>query len=227
MNLNPNNWKPWQQNIIGLWLLLSILFVLLATIEVLGWIVILFLPPFFILFYSMNKEIRKWREKVERLEEESRKDKAFHYVVNAMGGADKLRNEYIEWEKSELRKEAVHKKNIESAEDFLREFLSDGPRTADEIFNGARLVGISVKSLRLARKALQVKSSQSRFGESRRWEWTLPDEINEDYRATVKRLPWHYGLDTFIELKWFELGGYKEFGHTEESHLVDPPKERQ
>lgn len=57
---------------------------------------------------------------------------------------------------------------LEEAEDFLREKLSDGAQLATDLADEAKQVGISLRTLRRARKKLNVKAYKR---VDRRWEW--------------------------------------------------------
>src|SRR5262249_37365014 len=65
------------------------------------------------------------------------------------------------------------------AEDFLREFLSAGPRAATEVEAEAKDAGISWRTVRRVQKILGVKSyrkaeSGDGLGKLGRWYWSLP-----------------------------------------------------
>jgi putative DNA primase/helicase len=57
------------------------------------------------------------------------------------------------------------------AESFLRKFLTDAPRLADDCYLEATKRGISARTLERAKKALKVKSVKEGV-----WWWSLPEE---------------------------------------------------
>ena len=77
---------------------------------------------------------------------------------------------------------------LRSAENFLREALSDGPRWAKEIKEEAKETGISQATLLRARQAMDVKvRKEGKPGDKQqRWVWMLP-EIAEDYHEGSQR----------------------------------------
>lgn len=67
------------------------------------------------------------------------------------------------------------------AERFLNEVLRDGPVNARKVKKAASDAGVSLKSLRSAKKSLHVKSAAIRDegGEIKEWEWRLPVYVKE------------------------------------------------
>lgn len=64
------------------------------------------------------------------------------------------------------------------AEQFLREILANGPIQKNEIEMDCRGAGISVATLRRAKKRLGIISKKD--GMKGVWSWSLPDEVSED-----------------------------------------------
>lgn len=62
-----------------------------------------------------------------------------------------------------------HKKPKDTAEEFLKRELADGPRPAAELIDLARKVGISERTLARAKKNLGVQGKQRKSG----WWWSL------------------------------------------------------
>jgi putative DNA primase/helicase len=66
------------------------------------------------------------------------------------------------------------------AEEFLRDFLSGGPRPAVEVEAEAKGAGVSWATARRAQKSLGIKpyrkaESGDGLGKQGRWYWALPD----------------------------------------------------
>jgi hypothetical protein len=66
------------------------------------------------------------------------------------------------------------------ATDFLRQFLSDGPKPVQEVKRAAAEQGISAKTLRIAREELMVFPDKQGFAGP--WSWGLPklDDVHQD-----------------------------------------------
>jgi putative DNA primase/helicase len=65
---------------------------------------------------------------------------------------------------------------FEEAKDFLREVLSVGPISANEVFRQAAEVGIARRTLTRAKADVGVETKRSGgTGASGHWEWSLPD----------------------------------------------------
>jgi hypothetical protein len=62
---------------------------------------------------------------------------------------------------------------MEEAEDFLREILAGGPMPANEIEDAARAQGIALKTLRRAKKQLQIGSAKK--GMKAGWVWFIAE----------------------------------------------------
>lgn len=60
------------------------------------------------------------------------------------------------------------------AADFLRDFLSNGPRDAAAVFEGAAEAGIAKRTLMRAKAALHIESRK--LGIQEGWEWALPGD---------------------------------------------------
>ena len=78
---------------------------------------------------------------------------------------------------------------IKSAEDFLREVLSEGPQPAKEIQKEAREAGIAIITLNRAKQTLGVKAiKEGRPGEKgQRWLWAMPEESEDNHEPTQVR----------------------------------------
>lgn len=69
---------------------------------------------------------------------------------------------------------------VEKAEDFLKEYLKDGPKTTDDIFKtGNYKHDLAKRHLRQARKSLGVKSNSWEENGEKVWYWSLPPDINK------------------------------------------------
>ena len=68
---------------------------------------------------------------------------------------------------------AEERSALEEAIEWLAEYLADGPRAADEVHRDAARVGISARTLRRAREALQIRPTPDRddHGRVRGWLW--------------------------------------------------------
>lgn len=78
----------------------------------------------------------------------------------------------------ELRPEILKEKDPgahEEAEQFLRDFLSEGPVATVEVLRQARSMGIFPSAIRRARKSLHVKSKKDGFGRGAPWFLSLPE----------------------------------------------------
>lgn len=64
---------------------------------------------------------------------------------------------------------------LSEAIQFLREYLKDGPQPASEVESAAKVEGISVATLRRAKKVLGVRSPREGFGPGGTYVWTLDD----------------------------------------------------
>jgi hypothetical protein len=61
---------------------------------------------------------------------------------------------------------------MERAKEFLRDFLADGPASADDGEEAAEANGIKIRTLDRARSALGVKAVKDGFQGA--WRWHLP-----------------------------------------------------
>ena len=64
------------------------------------------------------------------------------------------------------------------AVDFLRDFLSAGPKEVDAVKKAARAAGVAERTLRRAKERLSVQTIKSAFSGS--WVWRLPEGGHED-----------------------------------------------
>jgi len=62
------------------------------------------------------------------------------------------------------------------AMDFLREYLSDGPKNSKSTQKAAEDAGIASRTLRRAREKLRIKPHKSRV--TGQWVWALPEHAN-------------------------------------------------
>jgi len=62
------------------------------------------------------------------------------------------------------------------AETFLRDALSRGPQTANDVLSGARKARISEKTLRRAKAALGVEAEKEKESMDGPWLWMLPPD---------------------------------------------------
>lgn len=62
------------------------------------------------------------------------------------------------------------------AEDFLRELLADGPRSAKEVERAAKEAGLSMRTVKNAKKEMRIKSTKvaNEKGQAESWCWILP-----------------------------------------------------
>ena len=60
------------------------------------------------------------------------------------------------------------------AEEWLTEFLSEGPRRASDVYAAAEEAGIAERTLKRAKTALAVDSERIGFGPDGHWWWSLP-----------------------------------------------------
>lgn len=74
---------------------------------------------------------------------------------------------------------------LSEAQEFLTEFLKDGPRDADAVFREARRARVAERTLYRAKAALGVYSKKKGIGEGQHWEWTLPKTANAENLATI------------------------------------------
>ena len=77
---------------------------------------------------------------------------------------------------SGLSREADASSPREDATEFLHEELADGPVASTELFEAAREMGISDKTLRRAFKDMGGKPKKQGLGN---WEWSLPTAVEE------------------------------------------------
>jgi hypothetical protein len=66
----------------------------------------------------------------------------------------------------------------EDAAEFLREFLADGPMPQESIAASAKQQGITLSTLRRAKKAVSVRSVKAQ-GKDSAWLWSLPQPANQ------------------------------------------------
>jgi hypothetical protein len=69
---------------------------------------------------------------------------------------------------------------LSNAMAFLEKALADGPKEADEVEKWALAEGISLKTLRRAKKEMGVVSELHGFGQEGKWFWSLPDRDGQD-----------------------------------------------
>lgn len=73
---------------------------------------------------------------------------------------------------------------------WLRDFLSLGPKPADETLREGRRAGFGEKSIRRAKTAIGVRSTKSGFGQAGKWSWSLPDhELPETPKTDDDAMP--------------------------------------
>src|SRR5262249_46868953 len=65
---------------------------------------------------------------------------------------------------------------LADAEDFLRDYLADGPKNSNEVIAEAEGGGISKQKLFRARQNMGIKAKRSGFGRGGQWKWSLPDQ---------------------------------------------------
>ncbi|MBE3123767.1 MAG: hypothetical protein IMZ65_03100, partial [Planctomycetes bacterium] len=87
----------------------------------------------------------------------------------------------------------------DSATDWLRETLANGPMAAKDVEAAAKVCGLAWHTVCRAKKAVGVKTSRQGFGPGAVWYWSLPDGAAET-RAIDGNPPidgQHNGLDTY------------------------------
>jgi hypothetical protein len=67
-----------------------------------------------------------------------------------------------------------HAPERRAAEQFLREFLADGPRSFKQVRDAAIQSGVSVITLRRAKTSLGVVAERMGFAKNGHWQWRLP-----------------------------------------------------
>lgn len=73
---------------------------------------------------------------------------------------------------------------------WLRDYLSLGPKPADETLREGRRAGFGEKSIRRAKTAIGVRSTKSGFGQTGKWSWSLPDhELPETPKTDDDAMP--------------------------------------
>lgn len=77
---------------------------------------------------------------------------------------------------------------LEEAKDFLQSALSGKERRAEEITKEARAAGIAERTLKRAKRTLDVKTRRDGFGSEGFWIWALPDNTKEAKKPTVEQL---------------------------------------
>jgi len=82
-------------------------------------------------------------------------------------------------------------------EDWLRELLSHGPVSADEIHDRAKGAGHSIYVLRSAKDALGIVPYREGFGRGAVWYWRLPAIDVESVLTQKERIYAFNGADTF------------------------------
>jgi hypothetical protein len=92
---------------------------------------------------------------------------------------------------------------LEEAHNFLQDTLAKGPRPAVEVMREARDIGVSIATLRRAKKILGVKArKRGKPGERRQlWEWELAPHVIADIaqRVTQKHEPLREEMSIFDE----------------------------
>jgi hypothetical protein len=68
---------------------------------------------------------------------------------------------------------------VESAVEWMHDFLSDGPKPATEVFAEGGKLRLTPYALREAQARLGVESKKADFGEG--WRWSLPVHIEQDF----------------------------------------------
>jgi putative DNA primase/helicase len=66
------------------------------------------------------------------------------------------------------------------AQRFLRELLADGPHRATEVYELGENADISVRTLKRAKKELEVKSERRTTDDKTEWWWVMPEEGPQD-----------------------------------------------
>ena len=86
--------------------------------------------------------------------------------------------------------EGEERSQMDEAEAFLRELLTDGPVESSEVKSQAKAAGISDHTLRRAKTALGVKARKTGFGEIGKWLWELsiPKVPKESLRCPSNRV---------------------------------------
>ncbi len=103
------------------------------------------------------------------------------YAIEGGETAQKISTSHIVWDSKAVRltaDEAMQEDldqpgaKLRNAEKFLEEFLANGPQSANECLKAANEEKISERTLRRARKSLEIKAKK--LGKSDGWEWSLP-----------------------------------------------------
>lgn len=89
----------------------------------------------------------------------------------------------------------------EEAVDFIRQELSTGPVAAKTMIARARELGISEKTLKLAKKALGVRSEKGHESKQAGWTWSLPEEALPTHSPPLDPLDLLDPLETEKEVK--------------------------
>lgn len=81
-------------------------------------------------------------------------------------------------EEMRIPQRADGESTVECAVAFLRDFLADGPQTANATFKAAKQEGISERTLKRAKAQLGVRSQRASAGNSGdgQWLWSLPED---------------------------------------------------
>lgn len=90
-------------------------------------------------------------------------------TLNAQGGNEE--------ERSELRE----------AEEFLLDFLSEGPELYQAIIKAARAMGISERTLKRAKASLQIDSEKASTQPHGQWKWYAPGQSPKQKAAREKK----------------------------------------
>jgi hypothetical protein len=87
---------------------------------------------------------------------------------------------YVQWDAIEESKtadealsESLHRGQLDAAKDFLRDFLSEGPRSNREVWAEATAMGLSRRTVDRAKKELEIKSKHNRL----EYVWVLSREL--------------------------------------------------